>query len=149
MANTPEDVPEAPEDVPAPLEAMADAPADVPAATDEVTGKPEDVTATTANADEVADSLGDGRPNAASSDNENQSKDSVSTTSANTNTDQSAGREDKHTASTVPPEFSPPASGHALRHAAPEVYQMHEYVTNVAMVLHQAIEVMDISCSDF
>jgi hypothetical protein len=43
-----------PEDMPTPLEGMADAPEDVPAATDEVASKPEDITATAAHAYDVA-----------------------------------------------------------------------------------------------
>jgi hypothetical protein len=143
LASNLQEVPAAPEQVPATLEGRSDAPEDVPAAPDEVTGEPEDVTARAVNAGQVADSSGDGRPNAASSDNENRSKDSVSTTSANTNTEQSAGRKEKHTMSTVPSERSPPPSGRALWHAAPEVYQMHEYITNVATVLHQAMKARD------
>jgi hypothetical protein len=45
--------------------------------------------------------------------------------------------------STVPPERSPLPIGRALRHAAPEVYQMHEYVTKVATVLHKAMKARD------
>jgi len=46
MADDPEDVPEASEDMPANLEGMADAPEDVPAAPDEVTGTPGEATTT-------------------------------------------------------------------------------------------------------
>jgi hypothetical protein len=59
----------APRDIPAPLEGMP--------------GTPEDVTAMANHADDVADSSGDRMYSLTTSDNENQSKDSVSITSAN------------------------------------------------------------------
>jgi hypothetical protein len=52
-------------------------------------------------------------------------------------------RKDEHIASAVPPERWPPPSGNAIRHAALEVDQVHDYLTDKAMALRQAIEMRD------
>jgi hypothetical protein len=78
------------------------------------------------------------RNDAAMSEGENQSKDSVSVTSIDTSIDQS-------TSSRTSAQFKrpPPPSGHALRHAAPEIDQTHGYIADVAAALCKAIEVRD------
>jgi hypothetical protein len=78
------------------------------------------------------------RNDAATSEGENQLKDSVSVTSIDTSTDQS-------TSSRTLAQFKrpPPFSGRALRHAAPEIDQTHGYITDVTAALRQAIEMRD------
>ncbi len=78
------------------------------------------------------------RNDAAVSEGENHSKDSVSVTLIDTSINQS-------TSSRTSSQFKrpQPPSGRALWHAAPEINQTHGYIADVAAALRQAIEVRD------
>jgi hypothetical protein len=83
------------------------------------------------------------RYDAASSDQESLSRESINAALANTSVDHSTSSKDKQTKTASQSKRLPPPSGRALRHAVPEIDQLPEYIASVASALHRAIEAKD------
>jgi hypothetical protein len=83
------------------------------------------------------------RYDAEPSDRESLSRESINATPASTSVDHTTSSKDKQTKTASQSRRPPMPSGLELRHAVPEIDQMHEYIANVASALYQAIEAKD------